>query len=117
MKRGDAVLSIDAKKKELIGNFQNKGKEYSKKGIDLLVYDHDFLVRELGRARPYRVYDLFRNQGFVNGGLSRDTSECAVESLNRWWDAGECNSYNHTMGSLSPWIAGAVMGIRPMCGT
>jgi transposase len=96
MKRGEAVLSIDAKKKELIGDFHNKGKEYHEKGAAPLVYDHDFLVKELGKATPYGVYDLFRNQGFVNVGLSSDTAEFAVESLNRWWDLVGYKHYNHT---------------------
>jgi hypothetical protein len=96
MKRGEAVLSIDAKKKELIGNFRNRGKEYHEKGAAPLVYDHDFLVKELGKATPYGVYDLFRNHGFVNVGLSSDTAEFAVESLNRWWDIVGYKYYKDT---------------------
>jgi transposase len=96
IKRGEAVLSIDAKKKELIGDFHNKGKEYHEKGAAPLVYDHDFLVKELGKAAPYGVYDVFRNHGFVNIGLSSDTAEFAVESLNRWWDLVGYKHYKDT---------------------
>jgi hypothetical protein len=96
MKRGGAALSIDAKKKEIIGNFHNKGKEYHEKGAAPLAYDHDFLAKELGKATPYGVYGLFRNHGFVNVGLSSDTAEFAVESLNRWWDIVGYNYYKDT---------------------
>jgi transposase len=85
MKGGKAVLSIDAKKKENIGKFKNTGKEYAGKGKGVLVYDHDFLEKTLGKATPYGIYDLFRNAGFVNVGLSGDTSEFAVSSIKKWW--------------------------------
>jgi hypothetical protein len=96
IKRGEAVLSIDAKKKEKIGDFENQGKEYHKKGSGVLVYDHDFLVKELGKATPYGIYDLFRNAGFVNVGLSGDTAEFAAESLKRWWELVGCTYYSDT---------------------
>ena len=79
------VISIDAKKKELIGNFKNDGKEYHKKGSAPKVLDHDFPIEELGKATPYGVYDIFKNEGFVNVGVSGDTSEFAVESIRKWW--------------------------------
>jgi transposase len=79
------VISIDAKKKELIGNFKNDGKEYHKKGSAPKVFDHDFPIEELGKATPYGVYDIFKNEGFVNVGVSGDTSEFAVESIRKWW--------------------------------
>jgi hypothetical protein len=85
MKGGKAVLSIDAKKKENIGKFKNGGREYARKGEGALVYDHDFLEKTLGKATPYGIYDLFKNAGFVNVGLSGDTSELAVNSIKRWW--------------------------------
>ena len=112
MKRGEAVLSIDAKKKELIGNFRNKGGEYHEKGAAPLVYDHDFLVKELGKATPYGVYDLFRNHGFVNVGLSSDTAEFAVESLNRWWDAVGCKHYKDTKRLLITADSGGSNGYK-----
>jgi hypothetical protein len=83
-KRGFPVLSIDAKKKENTGKYRNNGCEYHKKGSAPLVYDHDFTTK-IGKATPYGIYDIFRNAGFVNVGLSGDTSEFAVESIKRWW--------------------------------
>jgi len=79
------VISIDAKKKENIGNFKNNGVEYSKKGEAVKVLDHDFPIKELGKATPYGVYDVLYNAGFVNVGISSDTAEFAVESIKRWW--------------------------------
>ena len=83
--KSSPVLSIDAKKKELVGNFKNEGKEYHKTGSAPKVLDHDFPIEELGKATPYGVYDIFKNEGFVNVGLSSDTAEFAVESIRRWW--------------------------------
>jgi transposase len=82
---GSPVLSIDAKKKENIGNFKNDGKEYRKIGDAEKVLDHDFPIEELGKATPYGIYDIFKNAGFVNVGVSSDTAEFAVESIRRWW--------------------------------
>ena len=82
---GNPVLSIDAKKKENIGNFKNNGKTYQLKGQPVNVLDHDFIIKELGRATPYGVYNVFNNQGFVNVGISKDTAMFAVESIRRWW--------------------------------
>jgi hypothetical protein len=74
------VLSIDAKKKEKIGNFVNAGREYYKKGEGPKVFDHDFPIKELGNAVPYGIYDVFKNHGFVSVGISSDTAEFAVEA-------------------------------------
>jgi transposase len=82
---GNPVISIDAKKKENIGNFKNNGVEYSKKHEPVETWDHDFPIKELGKATPYGVYDVFKNAGFVNVGLSGDTAEFAVESIRKWW--------------------------------
>ena len=112
MKRGEAVVSIDAKKKEIIGNFQNKGNDYHKKGAAPLVYDHDFLIKELGKATPYGVYDLFRNSGFVNVGLSSDTAEFAVESLKRWWDVMGSGHYKNTTRILITADSGGSNGYK-----
>jgi len=79
------VLSIDTKKKENIGNFKNAGTTYQPKGSPKEVLDHDFIIKELGRATPYGVYNIFANQGFVNVGISKDTAVFAVESIRRWW--------------------------------
>jgi len=82
---GEPVISIDAKKKENIGNFKNNGTSYSKKGEPTKVLDHDFPLKELGKVTPYGVYDISKNEGFVNLGISKDTAEFAVESISRWW--------------------------------
>jgi transposase len=84
---GNPVLSIDAKKKENIGNFKNNGRTYQKKKTPVKVLDHDFPIPELGKATPFGVYNIFKNQGFVNVGLSADTATFAVESLRKWWYA------------------------------
>jgi len=77
------VVSVDTKKKELVGNFKNPGKTWTKDAIEVL--DHDFPSYALGKAIPYGAYDINRNEGFVNVGMSSDTSEFAVNSLWQWW--------------------------------
>jgi hypothetical protein len=84
-KDGQPVISIDTKKKELIGNFKNQGREWSQKDTPLKVNDHDFMDEELGKIIPYGVYDIFNNIGWVNVGVDHDTAEFAIESLRRWW--------------------------------
>jgi hypothetical protein len=86
LKAGDPVISVDTKKKENIGNFKNNGQEYRKKKNPRKVLDHDFQLKELGKISPYGVYNLNHNTGFVNLGISHDTSEFAVESISRWWE-------------------------------
>lgn len=83
---GDPVISVDTKKKENIGNFKNIGKEYRPKHEPRKVLDHDFPIEELGKITPYGVYNVNNNVGFVNVGVSHDTSEFAVESISRWWE-------------------------------
>jgi hypothetical protein len=85
--RGNPVLSVDAKKKENIGNFKNNGQTFQPQGTPVETLDHDFPLEELGKATPYGVYDVFKNRGFVNVGLSCETAVFAVESLRRWWCA------------------------------
>ena len=79
------VISVDTKKKELIGNYQNTGKELCPQGKPIEVNVHDFEDKELGKVRPYGVYDINRNEAWVNVGTDSDTSEFAVESIRRWW--------------------------------
>jgi len=85
LEQGRPVLSVDTKKKELIGNFKNAGREWQKKGEPVAVNLHDFADKELGKAIPYGIYDIGRNEGWVNVGISHDTAEFAVESIRRWW--------------------------------
>jgi hypothetical protein len=82
MSRGQPVISVDAKKKENVGDFKNPGKKWEKKGHPREVDVHDFAE---AKAIPYGTYDLERNEGFVNVGVSRETAEFAVESIRRWW--------------------------------
>ena len=91
---GSPVLSIDAKKKENIGNFKNNGQTYQPHKTPVEVLDHDFPIKELGKATPFGVYNVFKNQGFVNVGLSADTTVFAVESIRRWWYSEGVNDYN-----------------------
>ena len=77
------VISVDTKKKELIGNFKNNGKEYVKKGEPVEVNVHDFPTKE-GKAVPYASFDVLENEGYVNIGTSGDTAVFAVESIRRW---------------------------------
>ena len=79
------VISVDTKKKELVGDFRNGGREVRPKGEPEKVRVHDFLIPELGRATPYGVYDLARNTGWVSVGMDHDTATFAVESIRRWW--------------------------------
>ena len=83
--RGEPVISVDCKKKELLGNFKNKGREYRKAGDPREVLDHDFMLKTLGKVAPYGVYVLNNNTGFVNLTQCSDTSEFAVESVRAWW--------------------------------
>ena len=85
MKKGCPVLSIDAKKKELIGNFKQDGRTWCPQGKPTLVQVYNFPSGSLGKATPYGVYDLRHNIGWVNVGIDHDTAEFAVESLRRWW--------------------------------
>ena len=84
-KNNQPVISVDTKKKENVGNYQNDGKEYRPKGNPRKVKDHDFMDKELGKAAPYGVYDITQNDGMVNVGIDSDTACFAVESIRRWW--------------------------------
>jgi len=90
---GNPVLSIDAKKKENIGNFKNNGRTYQPEKTPIKVLDHDFPIKELGKATPFGVYNIFKNQGFVSVGLSSDTASFAVESIRKWWYAEGHSEY------------------------
>jgi len=79
------VISVDTKKKELVGDFRNNGREYRPQGHPQEVRVHDFLIKELGRAVPYGVYDLAANSGWVSVGVDHDTAAFAVNSIRQWW--------------------------------
>jgi hypothetical protein len=84
---GEPVISVDAKKKELVGEFARGGREYRPKGQPVPVRTHDFADKDLGKAIPYGVYDVTANAGWVNVGTDHDTAAFAVESIRRWWTA------------------------------
>jgi DDE family transposase len=81
------VISVDTKKKELVGDFRNNGREYRPQGNPEEVRVHDFLIKELGRAVPYGIYDLAANSGWVSVGVDHDTAAFAVNSIRQWWQA------------------------------
>ena len=85
LRAGDPVISVDTKKKELVGNFKNSGRELRPQGNPEKVLVHDFVIPELGRAIPYGVYDLGSNTGWVSVGIDHDTATFAAESIRRWW--------------------------------
>jgi hypothetical protein len=92
LKAGEPVISVDAKKKELVGDFKNAGREWQPEGQPEPVRVYDFIIPELGRDTPYGVYDMARNSGWVNVGTDHDTAVFAVASIRRWWDSmGKAN--------------------------
>lgn len=109
--RQQPVISVDSKKKELVGDFKNGGREWHRKGEPEPVRTHDFEDKQKGKATPHGVYDISRNQGWVSVGIDHDTAEFAVDSIGHWWkrmgqptypqakellitaDAGGSNSY------------------------
>jgi transposase len=82
---GEPVISVDTKKKELVGDFKNAGREWRPKGSPELVRTHDFKDKELGKAIPYGVYDLASDEGWVQVGIDHDTAQFAVNSIRSWW--------------------------------
>jgi len=115
IERGVPVISVDTKKKELVGNFKNTGREWQPQGVPELVDVHDFPSTAVGKAIPYGVYDVAANDGFVSVGVDHDTPVFAVTSIEAWWnqlgskrypdareifitaDAGGSNSYRSHM--------------------
>ncbi len=81
------VISVDTKKKELVGDFKNAGREWRPKGRPEEVRVHDFLIKELGRAVPYGIYDLAANAGWVSVGMDNDTAAFSVQTIRRWWSS------------------------------
>ena len=112
LKHGQPVLSVDAKKKELIGRFKNGGREYRPKGSPEEVKVHDFMDKQLGKGVPYGVYDTGKNEAWVSVGIDGDTSSFAVESIRRWWHSmGKC-SYPHAKRLLITADSGGSNGVR-----
>jgi hypothetical protein len=108
----DPVISVDAKKKELIGDFKNGGREWRPKGEPEEVRVHDFVLPELGRVTPYGVYDLAANAGWVSVGIDHDTAAFAVASIRRWWQAVGQARYGQTSRLLITADGGGSNGSR-----
>ena len=85
LRHGQPAISVDTKKKELVGDFKNPGREWRPKGKPELVRVHDFLIPDQGKAIPYGVYDLRRDEGWVSVGIDHDTASFAVNAVRRWW--------------------------------
>jgi len=97
---GRPVISVDTKKKELVGNYKNPGSDYRPRGHPDQVNVHDFPDEELGKAIPYGVYDIGANVGWVSVGIDHDTGEFAVNSIRRWWETMGCERYLGTDGVM-----------------
>jgi transposase len=110
--RRQPVISVDTKKKELVGDFKNNGRELRPKGNPELVRVHDFVDRKLGRATPYGIYDLGGNNGWVSVGMDHDTAEFAVETIRRWWRSMGRPAYPHATRLLITADAGGSNGSR-----
>jgi len=109
---GDPVVSVDTKKKELVGEFANGGKGYRPQGSPVPVRTHDFMDAELGKAIPYGVYDVAANAGWVNVGTDHDTAAFAVESIRRWWRSMGQDTYPHARRLLITADAGGSNSYR-----
>jgi transposase len=112
LRTNDPVISVDTKKKELVGNFKNGGREWRAQGYPEQVQIHDFVIPELGRAIPYGVYDLGQNTGWVSVGVDHDTSEFAVATIRRWWYSMGRPAYRQAKRLLITADAGGSNGPR-----
>jgi hypothetical protein len=130
LQSGQPVISVDTKKKENLGNNSNKGREYCQKGKPVETNVHDFPDKELGKAIPYGVYDIGRNEGWVNAGITHDTAQFAANSIRRWRarmghyrfpkatrllitaDAGGSNGYKHRLWKMELQKLAAFMGMN-----
>ncbi len=106
------VISVDTKKKELVGDFKNNGRELRPKGEPEKVRVHDFIIPELGRAAPYGVYDVTQNDGWVSVGVDHDTSAFAVQSIRRWWESMGSKAYPNAERLLITADSGGSNGAR-----
>jgi hypothetical protein len=106
------VISVDTKKKELVGDFKNNGRELRPKGDPEKVRVHDFAIPELGRAAPYGVYDVTQNAGWVSVGVDHDTAAFAAQSIRRWWESMGSQAYPQAARLLITADAGGSNGAR-----
>ena len=112
LKRGDPVISVDTKKKELVGSYYNKGQRWHPRGEPEHVQIHDFIDPEKPKAIPYGIYDVAKNQGWVNVGVDHDTASFAVGSIRRWWDSMGFEEYMHATQLLICADSGGSNGYR-----
>jgi len=106
------VISVDTKKKELVGDFKNVGRQWRPHGRPTPVRVHDFLIPELGKAIPYGVYDLTRNAGWVSVGIDHDTARFAARTIGRWWQKMGRPRYRRARSLLITADAGGSNGTR-----
>ncbi|WP_328842767.1 ISAzo13 family transposase [Streptomyces sp. NBC_00258] len=109
---GDPVISVDTKKKEIVGPYRNGGREWRPAGDPVQVSTHDFPDKELGKAVPYGIYDLAANTGWVSVGTDHDTAAFAVESIRRWWKGRSQHDYPQAKRLLVTADAGGSNGYR-----
>jgi hypothetical protein len=111
-RRGQPIVSVDTKKKELVGDFKNGGREWQPEGMPEEVRCKDFKDKALGKVAPYGVYDLTANEGWVSVGIDHDTAEFAVESLRRWWSKMGISVYPRATELLVTADGGGSNGVR-----
>ena len=112
LRRRQPVISVDTKKRELVGDFKNSGREWRPQRQPELVRVHDFVDPQLGRATPYGIYDVGRNRGWVSVGMDHDTAEFAVETIRRWWRSMGRPAYPQATRLLVTADAGGSNGAR-----
>ena len=112
LRSGQPVISVDTKKKELVGDFSNAGREYHKTKTAIETRMHDFADKELGKVIPYGVYDLKSNEGWVAVGINHDTAQFAVNSIHRWWTEMGCRRFPRANRLLITADAGGSNGSR-----
>ena len=110
--KGQPVISVDTKKKELVGRFKNSGQEWQPQGEPEPVETYDFPSAAQGKVAPYGVYDPTRNEGWVNVGTDHDTAAFAVESIRRWWQTMGCQAYPNARQLLITADSGGSNGAR-----
>jgi transposase len=110
--RGQPVISVDTKKKELVGPYKNNGREWQRKGEPEQVEVHDFPDLDLGKVIPYGVFDMARNEGWVSVGIDHDTAQFAVQAIGRWWHKMGNKRYPHASALLITADGGGSNGSR-----
>jgi len=112
LEANEPAISVDTKKKELVGDFKNAGRDYRPKGQPVPVRVHDFVIPDLGRAAPYGVYDIANNAGWVSVGIDHDTASFAVNAIRRWWLVMGCQRFPNATRLLITADGGGSNGSR-----